>query len=533
VDRQESETAEGERHISGRPFNVSPSTSPVSPTPSATSNRQHWDEDSVLEATILRGRRSVPVSPIPEHRKEFCSDADQGFDVIVEEESGTPPDFDQRELRKRDSVLTTLTAATTTPADPHLFDEPEMQDEEEEHEGDVVEGRHESESAIITVRLDGQAITDSDSHTAQVRGVGETVQGTSWMTGEEQADGDGYPRDEEAEPIRGRRNSAQRQQRGTSSHIHLEPPMTRVPGILDAPLESSIPVIPDMDEQEFMFVGDLNRNPSSLLIRRRRKGKSSTAHQTASTPRTTRVEQAASSGSSPNGSGVESGGEQGWSWATVDTDLQLHTYLHPALIGRLPIAWIPGHSQPRSLMDAREEQSRKQLELWQRIVGRQRVFDEDEEEAFVDEDVEDSAYGAGVEFEQMGGVINDSQQNRRHRLPTQFRMGGLQINSQYPMLDTRVLETVPNSGPSRSRAQSRDEEPSSTAMRDGSAVDAGRSSVDEGDRRDNDQENEARRLSSRRPAFRRRARTRTGENVLLKVRSFMDGISSWAHLQLS
>ncbi|TPX70665.1 hypothetical protein SpCBS45565_g01605 [Spizellomyces sp. 'palustris'] len=97
---------------------------------------------------------------------------------------------------------------------------------------------------------------------------------------------------------------------------HLEPPMTRVPGILDAPFISATAIVPAGDEAD---------NTASLYF------------------------------------------------DNEEDDLQIHTYVHPALIGRLPVAWVPGTSQPRRIQEAREEQRREQKELYRRIVGRQRV----------------------------------------------------------------------------------------------------------------------------------------------------------------
>ncbi|RKO85484.1 hypothetical protein BDK51DRAFT_50751 [Blyttiomyces helicus] len=97
---------------------------------------------------------------------------------------------------------------------------------------------------------------------------------------------------------------------------HLEPPTTRVPGILDAPFGAATSEIPEGDEGD-LFLRD--------------------------------------------------------AFGGADDDLQLHTYVHPALIGWLPVAWIPGAVQPRRLVEARAEQAMAQRELYRRIVGRQRV----------------------------------------------------------------------------------------------------------------------------------------------------------------
>ncbi|KAI8585674.1 hypothetical protein BDZ88DRAFT_502106 [Geranomyces variabilis] len=106
--------------------------------------------------------------------------------------------------------------------------------------------------------------------------------------------------------------------------IHLEPPMTRVPGVLDAPFVTASAIVPAGDEgdQQDVYI------------------------------------------TSPASGGRGNASED---------DLQMHTYVHPALIGRLPIPWVPGEVQPRRCREAREEMSRSQRGLYGRIVGRQRV----------------------------------------------------------------------------------------------------------------------------------------------------------------
>ncbi|KAJ3167517.1 Ribonuclease H2 subunit A [Irineochytrium annulatum] len=88
-----------------------------------------------------------------------------------------------------------------------------------------------------------------------------------------------------------------------SYSLTLEPPSTRVPGILDAPLQSAL--IQEGDEDVNMLRSIEHGNPLDA------------------------------------------------------PDLQVHTYIHPALIGRLPVAWLPSSKvsqQPRRLREAREEQ---------------------------------------------------------------------------------------------------------------------------------------------------------------------------------
>lgn len=102
---------------------------------------------------------------------------------------------------------------------------------------------------------------------------------------------------------------------------HLEPPQTKIDGICDAPLESSVPVIPDIDEDALLSNFNLYQGPNDQ---------------------------------------------------SNDVDLQVHTYLHPSLIGRLPVIWLPGRQSQR-IVDARQEQSQKQIEIWRKVVGRQRL----------------------------------------------------------------------------------------------------------------------------------------------------------------
>ncbi|KAJ8328094.1 hypothetical protein QVD99_000614 [Batrachochytrium dendrobatidis] len=104
--------------------------------------------------------------------------------------------------------------------------------------------------------------------------------------------------------------------------IHLEPPMTRVPGILDAPVEAASSILRYGDEID--------------LVNRERRG---------------------------NGPDND----------PMLDDLNIHTYIHPALVGKLPIAWLPGRQQPSRLSELRDEQTRNQREVWRRLVFKQRV----------------------------------------------------------------------------------------------------------------------------------------------------------------
>ena len=58
-------------------------------------------------------------------------------------------------------------------------------------------------------------------------------------------------------------------------------------------------------------------------------------------------------------------------------DGQLHTYYHPALIGKLPVAWLKG--QP--FHELRQNQDREQKILMGRLISQQRLA--------VDEDIRD------------------------------------------------------------------------------------------------------------------------------------------------
>ncbi|KAL2919600.1 hypothetical protein HK105_200512 [Polyrhizophydium stewartii] len=104
--------------------------------------------------------------------------------------------------------------------------------------------------------------------------------------------------------------------------IHLEPPMTRVPGVLDAPVEAASAVLRYGDDAEL----------DGHAARRR------------------------STDTDP-----------------AREDIQLRTYVHPALIGKLPVPWLPGREQPQRLVELREEQARTQREVWRRLVAQQRV----------------------------------------------------------------------------------------------------------------------------------------------------------------
>jgi hypothetical protein len=125
----------------------------------------------------------------------------------------------------------------------------------------------------------------------------------------------------------------------SSKAMHVEPPMTRVYGVLDPPLDSSIPIIPEIDDDE---INNYQSIPHHL-----------------------------------------------------DVDLTLYTYLHPALIGRLPLAWLAtsdtgSQEQPLVLREAREAQKMLQNELRRRVIGRQRLgMAENSEEGFGEDGEED------------------------------------------------------------------------------------------------------------------------------------------------
>eukprot|EP00842_Homolaphlyctis_polyrhiza_P006915 jgi/Hompol1/812/HPOL_001782-RA len=108
--------------------------------------------------------------------------------------------------------------------------------------------------------------------------------------------------------------------------VHLEPPMTRVPGVLDAPVEAASSVLRYCDDETF--------------------GASATSPTRVADP-----------------------SEESW----LNDDMQMHTYIHPALIGKLPMAWLSERHQPSRLVEMREEQARGQREAWRRLVAKQRV----------------------------------------------------------------------------------------------------------------------------------------------------------------
>ncbi|KAI8906749.1 hypothetical protein EDD86DRAFT_192935 [Gorgonomyces haynaldii] len=110
---------------------------------------------------------------------------------------------------------------------------------------------------------------------------------------------------------------------------HLEPPMTRVPGILDAPLGAALLRYGDMDYNAF----DPSDDPMA-------------------------------------------------------DDLQIHTFMHPALIGKLPIAWLPGmHDAPR-LAALRESQTQRQRAIWERLVQKQQLSVDETQEFVLDQPTE-------------------------------------------------------------------------------------------------------------------------------------------------
>ncbi|KAJ3255330.1 hypothetical protein HK103_006353 [Boothiomyces macroporosus] len=88
---------------------------------------------------------------------------------------------------------------------------------------------------------------------------------------------------------------------------HIEPPMTRVAGILDVPLESAM--LKYGEESDNFFVDD------------------------------------------------------------VEEDCQLHSYMHPALIGKLPLPWIKGNN----FESLRKDQGKQQKALLQRLKYQQRL----------------------------------------------------------------------------------------------------------------------------------------------------------------
>ncbi|KAJ3123092.1 hypothetical protein HK100_011729 [Physocladia obscura] len=153
---------------------------------------------------------------------------------------------------------------------------------------------------------------------------------------------------------------------------HLEPPAARVPGILDAPFVSG--AIPKGDEQR-LLLGDAAAVPSQGFDENSDSSRFNTV--------------VASSRSD------DATGE----------DLQNYTYIHPALVGRLPVAWLDlqGGQQPDSLVEARREQVGKQRMLVRRIIGMQR---------------------AGVEGRNNGGGVDELLEDRANVHGGNVRQGG-------------------------------------------------------------------------------------------------------------
>ncbi|TPX50045.1 hypothetical protein SeMB42_g02206 [Synchytrium endobioticum] len=123
---------------------------------------------------------------------------------------------------------------------------------------------------------------------------------------------------------------------GDDDAFHVEPPMTRVNGILDPPLDAAHwPFLAAGDEQDLILAnGGAYTNGSS--------------HQ---------------SQHSASGASLSRG---------YDDDLSLHSYLHPVLIGRLPLPWLPG-AQSRVVTEARIDQGKFQKNEWNRISRQLRI----------------------------------------------------------------------------------------------------------------------------------------------------------------
>ncbi|KAJ3388155.1 hypothetical protein HDU84_000235 [Entophlyctis sp. JEL0112] len=135
---------------------------------------------------------------------------------------------------------------------------------------------------------------------------------------------------------------------------HIEPPTTRVPGILDAPFVSG--AIPKGDEQRILLGGSGMRQPPP-----RRSGGGGGGG--GGRPRLESIDEAASV---VGANGTDDSADDG-------EDLQNFTYIHPAQIGRLPVAWLPASQQPPVLAAARRAQTGNQRTLVRRIIGMQRA----------------------------------------------------------------------------------------------------------------------------------------------------------------
>ncbi|KAJ3369054.1 hypothetical protein HDU91_000093 [Kappamyces sp. JEL0680] len=78
----------------------------------------------------------------------------------------------------------------------------------------------------------------------------------------------------------------------------------------------------------------------------------------------------------------------------IDDDAQLHSYYHPALVGKLPVAWLEGVS----FAQLRKEQERDQRLLLNRLISQQRLAMEHEEDLSLDEDEESGVLASILRF---------------------------------------------------------------------------------------------------------------------------------------
>lgn len=285
----------------------------------------------------------------------------------------------------------------------------------------------------------------------------------------------------------------------TSKAMHLEPPMTRVPGILDVPLESSIPIIPDLDEEDFM----MQEEGSDVTDEHQLMVGGPPASSTSSGVGRKYVRFPALTKKQP-----------------LDMDLTLYTYLHPALIGRLPIAWLASTSrsggegssnstveensrQPRRLVEAREEQKQLQADFKRKLTERVRLG------------AVYAAAASGVRCEEVEeedeeddeGSSGEDQEDEEEVLLVEEDGAELTQTESDPLLGATSGDGGGGSSTTTGAAnQTRDKQS---------------------------------RKKKRSPRTRRRTRRNRNNHrsidVLFtsRVRSFFDGLTSWAHLQLS
>ncbi|KAJ1568368.1 hypothetical protein HK405_002662 [Cladochytrium tenue] len=276
-----------------------------------------------------------------------------------------PPRIDGDAVRPRQSFLSFASSANQMDS---MFDEANMVDQEPLSDEDDaaaltsrdVAGPHEEQTrntgAAPPVPTGGQRRRHArflESFRISSPSISSSTAAQHWSDANEDAT---HTEPNDAEDHRApllRRSHTTSSQTRNVVVMSFEPPSTRVPGILDAQIEPS-PLLAGamvaMAEEEEDDDDELSAARQQGSSSRRPSGAPSNAD-----PDTIRHATVITL----DGDGVP--------------DLQSETYLHPALIGRLPVAWIPGATQPERLAEAREDQVRAQRALIRRIIGLQRA----------------------------------------------------------------------------------------------------------------------------------------------------------------